>query len=145
MSIFNSMYVSSTGMTAQRTRMDVISQNIANVNTTRDASGNVYKRKMVVFQEKTQVPFDNILTNKINTYEANGVRITRVVEDRSEGRMVYDPGHPDADENGYVTYPNVDTVTEMTNLIDSSRAYEANATAFNTAKSIAMKGLELFN
>ena len=69
--------------------------------------------------------------------------MTQVVEDPSDLKMVYDPTHPDADENGYVMYPNVDTVTEMTNLIDSSRAYEANATAFNAAKSIAAKGLEL--
>ena len=75
-------------------------------------------------------------------YQANGVKVTQIVEDPSDFRMVYEPDNPDADENGYVSYPNVDTVTEMTNLIDSSRAYEASVTSFNAAKSMAMKGLE---
>ncbi|MBO5089156.1 MAG: flagellar basal body rod protein FlgC [Lachnospiraceae bacterium] len=142
--IFNAMNVSASGMTAQRTRMDIISQNIANVNTTRDENGEVYKRKTVVFQENSNAPFDRVLSNRLETYKANGVKITAIVEDTREGAMAYDPSHPDADENGYVMLPNVNTVTEMTNLIDASRSYEANATAFNAAKSMAMKGLELF-
>jgi flagellar basal-body rod protein FlgC len=81
----------------------------------------------------------------MSPYSAKGVKITAIVEDNSEGIMAYDPTNPDADENGYVTYPNVNTVTEMTNLIDASRSYEANATAFNAAKSMAAKGLELFD
>lgn len=143
--IFNAMDVSASGMTAQRTRMDIISQNIANVNTTRDENGKVYKRQTVVFQENSNVTFDNILSNKLESYQAHGVKISKIVEDPSEGIMAYDPNHPDADENGYVTYPNVNTVTEMTNLIDATRSYEANATAFNAAKSMAAKGLELFD
>lgn len=142
--IFNAMDVSASGMTAQRTRMDVISQNIANVNTTRDENGDVYKRQTVVFQENANVSFDTILSNKLSPYKAKGVKIRAIVEDNSEGIMSYEPNHPDADENGYVTYPNVNTVTEMTNLIDASRSYEANATAFNAAKAMAAKGLELF-
>lgn len=142
--IFNAMDVSASGMTAQRTRMDVIAQNIANVNTTRDENGNVYKRQTVVFHENSNMSFDTILSNKLSPYKANGVKITAIVEDNSEGIMAYDPNHPDADENGYVTYPNVNTVTEMTNLIDASRSYEANATAFNASKAMAAKGLELF-
>lgn len=142
--IFNAMNVSASGMTAQRTRMDIISQNIANVNTTRDENGEVYKRQTVVFQENSSAPFDRVLSNRLETYKANGVKITAIVEDTTEGSMVYDPSHPDADENGYVMMPNVNTVTEMTNLIDASRSYEANTTAFNAAKSMAMKGLELF-
>lgn len=142
--IFNAMDVSASGMTAQRTRMDVISQNIANVNATRNEKGEVYKRQTVVFQENSNMSFDTILSNKLSPYKANGVKITAIVEDNSEGIMAYDPSHPDADENGYVTYPNVNTVTEMTNLIDASRSYEANATAFNAAKAMAAKGLELF-
>ena len=142
--IFNAMNVSASGMTAQRTRMDIISQNIANVNTTRDENGEVYRRQTVVFSENSNAPFDRVLSNRLETYKANGVKITAVVEDTTEGSMVYDPSHPDADENGYVMMPNVNTVTEMTNLIDASRSYEANATAFNAAKSMAMKGLELF-
>lgn len=143
--IFNAMNVAASGMTAQRTRMDVISQNIANVNTTRDENGNVYKRQTVVFQQNSNTNFDAVLSNKLNTFQGKGVKIAAIVEDTTEGAMVYDPTHPDADENGYVTYPNVNTVTEMTNLIDASRSYEANATAFEAAKSMASKGLELFN
>ena len=143
MGMFDGMNISATGMTAQRFRMDVISENIANVNTTRDENGEVYRRKQVVFNEKTSLNFGDTLYNSLNVYKPDGVRVTQVVEDPSDLKMVYDPTHPDADENGYVMYPNVDTVTEMTNLIDSSRAYEANATAFNAAKSIAAKGLEL--
>ncbi len=142
--IFNAMNVSASGMTAQRTRMDVISENIANVNTTRDENGEPYKRKTVVFQENSNASFDNILSNKLESYHPHGVKITSIVEDTNEGAMTYDPNHPDADENGYVTLPNVNTVTEMTNLIDASRSYEANATAFNASKAIAAKGLELF-
>ena len=143
MGMFDGMNIRATGMTAQRFRMDVISENIANVNTTRDENGEVYRRKTVVFNEKTSLNFGDTLYNSLNVYKPDGVRVTQVVEDPSDLKMVYDPTHPDADENGYVMYPNVDTVTEMTNLIDSSRAYEANATAFNAAKSIAAKGLEL--
>ncbi len=143
MSMFDGMNVSATGMTAQRFRMDVISENIANVNTTRDENGDVYRRKTVVFNEKSSLNFGDTLYNSLNVYRPDGVRVSHVVEDQSDLKMVYDPSHPDADENGYVMYPNVDPVTEMTNLIDSSRAYEANATAFNAAKAIAVKGLEL--
>lgn len=141
--IFNAMNVAASGMTAQRTRLDIISQNIANVNTTRDENGEVYKRQTVVFQENGNPNFDRILSNRLETYQAKGVKITAIVEDTTEGPMAYDPSHPDADENGYVMLPNVNTVTEMTNMIDASRSYEANATAFNAAKSMAMKGLEL--
>ena len=143
MSMFDGMNVSATGMTAQRFRTDVISENIANVNTTRDENGDVYRRKTVVFNEKSSLNFGDTLYNSLNVYRPDGVRVSHVVEDQSDLKMVYDPSHPDADENGYVMYPNVDPVTEMTNLIDSSRAYEANATAFNAAKAIAVKGLEL--
>ncbi|MGN0497243.1 MAG: flagellar basal body rod protein FlgC [Lachnospiraceae bacterium] len=143
--IFNAMDVAATGMTAQRTRMDIISQNIANVNTTRDENGNVYKRQTVVFEQNSNVTFDTVLSNKLESFQARGVKIAAIVEDTTEGAMVYDPTHPDADENGYVTYPNVNTVTEMTNLIDASRSYEASATAFEAAKAMASKGLELFN
>lgn len=142
--IFNAMDVAATGMTAQRTRMDIIAQNIANVNTTRDENGEVYKRQTVVFRQNSNVTFDTVLSNKLESFQAKGVKIAAIVEDTTEGAMVYDPTHPDADENGYVTYPNVNTVTEMTNLIDASRSYEASATAFEAAKSMAAKGLELF-
>lgn len=142
MSVFSAMNISATGMTAQRTRLDVISQNIANVNTTRDADGNVYKRKSVIFEEKTYVSFDDALINATGNL-GKGVKISEIFEDSSEGRMVYDPSHPDADEKGYVTYPNVNTVTEMTDMIDASRSYEANVTAFNASKNMELKALDI--
>ena len=140
MSVFSAMDISATGMTAQRTRLDLISENIANVNTTRDSNGNVYKRKTVLFEEKSYPTFSESLS-LANGHIGKGVKVSSIVEDDSEGNMVYDPSHPDADENGYVTYPNVNTITEMTNLIDASRGYEANETAFEASKAIALKGL----
>jgi flagellar basal-body rod protein FlgC len=145
MGIFDGMNVSATGMTAQRFRLDVISENIANINTTRDENGDVYRRKQVVFGEKSSLNFGDTLYNSLNVYNPSGVRVTQVVEDQSDLKMVYDPSNPDADENGYVSYPNVDTITEMTNMIDASRAYEANATAFDAGKAMAVKGLSLLD
>jgi flagellar basal-body rod protein FlgC len=143
MSAMNGMNISASGMTAQRLRMDIISQNIANVNTTRDEFGNVYKRKSVVFAEKDVTPFGDVLMRTAGT-AGSGVKVTQIVEDsKSQMRKVYDPSHPDADEEGYVTYPNVNTVQEMTDLIDATRSYEANVTAFNATKNMALKGLEI--
>ncbi len=143
MGVFSAFDISASGMTAQRTRLDIISQNIANVNTTRDAEGGPYNRKTVLFQEKAYVSFNDALCAATGLV-GNGVKIRAIVEDRdTEGRMVYDPSNPDADERGYVMYPNVNTVTEMTNMIDASRSYEANVTAFNSAKNMAMKALDI--
>ncbi|MDF2510868.1 MAG: hypothetical protein K0S04_734 [Herbinix sp.] len=143
MSVMGGMNVSASGMSAQRLRLDIISQNIANVNTTRDENGNTYRRKTVVFEEKDMSSFGNILRYTADT-TGDGVKVTEIVEDTTtEMRKVYDPSHPDADEDGYVTYPNVNTVQEMTDMIDATRAYEANVTAFNATKSMAMKGLEV--
>lgn len=142
MSVFGALDTSASGMTAQRLRTDLIAQNIANVNTTRDQNGNVYKRKTVLFEEKSATSFSNALSVAIGS-KSKGVKVTKIIEDPSEGRKVYDPSHPDADKDGYVTYPNVNTVTEMTNLIDASRSYEANVTAFNATKSMTLKALEI--
>ncbi len=144
MGVFSAMNVAATGMTAQQLRMDIISENIANANTTRTEDGTPYRRKTVVFAERDLTSFDNILSGYMHQYKPNGVKATQVVRDMSDLRLVYEPDNPDANEDGYVEYPNVDTVTEMTNLIDSSRAYEASVTSFNASKSLAMKGLELF-
>ena len=144
MGVFSAMNVSATGMTAQQIRMDIISENIANANTTRTENGEAYRRKTVVFAEKDTTSFDHILNGYLSHYQPNGVKAPKIVEDQSELRLVYEPDNPDANEDVYVEYPNVDTVTEMTNLIDSSRAYEASVTAFNASKSIAVKGMELF-
>ncbi len=145
MSVMNGMNISSSGMSAQRLRMDIISQNIANVNTTRDENGDSYKRQMVVFAEKNVHTFDNVLkTAQGGTTVSNGVKVTQIIaDDKTPMKMVYDPSHPDADDEGYVAYPNVNTVTEMTDLIDASRSFEANVTAFNATKNMALKSLEL--
>ena len=136
------MDVSATGMTAQQLRMDTISENIANVNTTRDSEGNVYKRKTVLFEEKSYPTFSESLS-MANGHIGKGVKVSRIVEDNSEGNKVYDPSHPDADDDGYVIYPNVNTVTEMTNMIDATRAFEANVTVLNGTKGMALKALEI--
>lgn len=142
MSLFNAMNVSASGMTAQQLRSDIISQNIANVNTTRGTNGRPYVRKTVVFEEKGTTSFSGVLKNALAT--SNGVKVTKIIEDtETPMRKVYEPSHPDADKEGYVSYPNVDTVSEMTNLIDSSRAYEANITCFNGAKAMELKALEI--
>lgn len=144
MSLFHSFDINTSGLTAQRFRMDVISENVANVTTTRTEDGTPYTRKIVTFREKNVTPFSKVLSNTREAYLGNGVKVSKVSEDtESEYVMKYDPSHPDADENGYVSYPNVNIITEMTNMIDASRSYEANLTAFETSKAIALKGLEL--
>ena len=145
MSLFSSFDINASGMTAERFRMDIISQNVANANTTRTEDGTPYRRKVVTFAEKeSQTPFSHVLNAARDYYSCKGVKVSQVQEDSwTDMKMVYDPAHPDADENGYVLYPNVNIVTEMTNLIDASRSYEANATAFNASKAIALKGLEM--
>ena len=151
MSLMTSLNISASGMSAQRTRMDIIAQNVANVNTTRDENGEAYVRKTVAFQERslTNRNFESYLTAErtglsYNPRIGSGVKIASIVEDHvTSMKRVYEPSNPDADEEGYVTYPNVNTVTEMTNLIDATRSYEANVTAFNATKNMALKGLEL--
>jgi len=143
MGIFTSFDISATGMTAQRLRSDIIAQNLANVNSTNTSDGGAYRRKTVVFTTKDYTPFSEVMGTAASRYHG-GVKVSRIVEDyETPMSMVYDPSHPDADENGYVEYPNVNVVTEMTNMIDASRAYEANVTAFNASKSMALKGLEI--
>lgn len=143
MAMFSSFDISASGMTAQRLRSDTIAQNLANVNTTSTSNGGPYVRKTVVFTERQSMSFDEVLRRQ-NGLIGDGVKVTKIVEDTSTAmNMVYDPAHPDADENGYVTYPNVNTVTEMTNLIDAARSYEANATAFEAAKSMATTGMQI--
>ena len=135
-------------MTAQSMRMDTIAENIANAQTTRDEHGKTYRRKTVVFAEKTENAFqyalDQSRSNHAVSTTGNGVKVTAIVEDHVASLVkVYDPAHPDADDDGYVTYPNVNTVTEMTNLIDATRSYEANVTAINAAKSMTNQALDI--
>ena len=148
MSMFDSFNINASGLTAQRYRMDVIAENVANANTTRTEDGGPYRRKIVTFEQKgDNTKFSRVLNQAMaHGYSGQGVKAIRVSGDyENEMHMVYDPSHPDADENGYVTYPNVNIVTEMTNLIDASRSYEANATAFQASKSIATSGLDMGN
>lgn len=147
MGLFTSFNINASGLTAQRYRMDVIAENVANSNTTRTEDGTPYRRKVVTFAEKTGGPsFADTLKRAKGTYLGRGVKVTGTFEDYETDLIrAYDPAHPDADDDGYVWYPNVNIVTEMTDLIDASRSYEANATAFNTSKDIAVKGLEMAN
>ncbi len=145
MAIFSGMNINASGMSAQRLRMDVISENIANADTTRTKEGGPYVRKNVILTEKVSVQnsFGQVLNRTINGI-GNGVKATAIVKDTdTDMNLVYDPSHPDADENGYVLYPNVNIVTEMTDLIDATRSFEANATAFDASKTIASKGLSI--
>lgn len=143
MGLFSSFDISASGMTAERLRYDTIAQNLANIDTTRSADGTPYVRKTVMFQEKQNMDFDSLLMTTIGQV-GNGVKVTSIVKDTSTAmKKVYDPSHPDADDDGYVLYPNINTITEMTNLIDASRAYEANVTAFNGSKSMVMTALDM--
>ncbi|WP_243289880.1 flagellar basal body rod protein FlgC [Bacillus sp. FJAT-47783] len=148
MGIFQSLNITSSGLTTQRLRMDVISSNIANMDTTRaednGESWEPYKRKMVVTAPENQ-KFSSYLKSamKPTTNIGSGVKVTKITEDTSPFKLVYNPMHPDADDNGYVKYPNVDPLKEMVDLMSSTRAYEANVTAFNASKGMLMKALEL--
>ena len=143
MSIFQSFNINASGMTAERFRTDIISENIANVNTTSTENGEPYTRRVVTFREKGN-NFWEIYRRSTDKFLGNGVKVGGVYEDHAtQYKMEYDPSNPDADENGYVTYPNVNIVTEMTNMIDASRAYEANATAFEASKAMATRGLSI--
>ena len=145
MSFFDSLNASVSGLNAQRVRMDVITQNLTNIDTTRTANGGPYKRKTVIFKEiEPSSNFSSFLNKAIGEQNfAGGVKVSQIVEDNSEGPIEYDPNHPDADENGYVKKPNVNVVEEMVNMISSNRAYEANITAINTTKSMITKTLEI--
>lgn len=144
MSIFNSFDISASGMTAQRFRTDIIAQNLANATTTRTENGEAYRKKNVVFTEKTNTPFSNVLARTQADAVGSGVKVSKVYDDyETEMVMKYDPSHPDADENGYVTYPNVNIVTEMTDMIDATRSFEANVTALEASKALISKGLSI--
>lgn len=142
MSFLQSLNISGSGLTAQRFRMDVISENIANQDTTRTENGGPYRRKMVVLSS-TPNNFKNKLIRNISDYEAGGVEVSDIIEDETEFKLVYNPQHPDADENGYVNMPNVDTLKETVDMMEAYRAYQANITALNTTKQMALKALEI--
>lgn len=144
MGIFSTLNISGTALSAERARMDVISKNIANANTTRTSSGKPYRRQMPLFKEIEGETFSSVLSGEMKkNNKEGGVKITGIVEDQSEFKTMYNPGHPDADNEGYVQMPNVDVITEMVDMISASRAYEASMTSINSAKAMAMKALEI--
>lgn len=138
---FRSMRISASGLAAERLRMDTIASNIANAGTTRGENGQPYKRKVAVFSENLQKEVDKN-TGKLEEKHL-GVKAVGIVEDKSPLRRVYDPSHPDAGEDGYVTMPNVNMLNEMADLIAATRSYEANITAIEAGKSMFSKTLEL--
>jgi len=161
MAYLSSFDISSYGLSAQRFRMDVISSNIANANTTRTSEGGPYQRRDVVFKaidfsktlnsqiasQNNLLEYENPLDDPFLQENANpaimGVAVDKVVRDESEFKYKYDPSHPDANEEGYVAYPNVNPVIEMSNLVEATRAYQANVSAFQSAKSIAQSAIDI--
>ena len=142
MSLFGALDISASGLTAERLRMNVTAENLANAQTTRATDGGPYKRKLVVLEEangsSARPSFGTQLDGAMN-----GVKVAQVSQDSAPDRLVYDPSHPDADERGYVHMPNVNPVTEMVDLISASRSYEANVTAMQTAKQMYSKTLDI--
>ncbi len=144
MGMFGSIDAAASGLTAERLRMDVISNNIANVNTTRTTEGGPYRRQMVTFAAREdENSFAQILAKNLNPSTGTGVRVVGISKDNSPTRKVYDPAHPDANREGYVEMPNVNIVSEMVDMIGATRGYEANVTVLNAAKSMALKALEI--
>ncbi|QWU14178.1 flagellar basal-body rod protein FlgC [Paenibacillus sophorae] len=146
MNFGSSFGISASALTAQRLRMDVISSNIANAETTRasvvDGKAVPYRRKLVVLESKQNDSFSNILSSKMNG-GSEGVSVRSIIEDSSPLKPIYNPTHPDADENGYVYMPNVDVTKEMVDMISASRSYEANVTMLNASKAMVSKALEI--
>ena len=143
MDFFSSMKVSASGLDAQMKRMNTISSNIANAETTETPEGGPYKRKDPVFAAQTErESFSEILANEMDEH-VQGVQVTEIREDPRPPRMVYNPSHPHANAEGYVAMPNVNTVEEMANMIQAQRSYEANVTAMGSAKAMAQKALEI--
>ena len=147
MGMFMGIDASASGLTAERLRMDVISNNIANSNTTRTDRGGAYHRRYVVFEPREREPknFEQTLMRAVGMSRqiSEGVRAVAIEEDDNPGPLVYDPGHPDANADGYVEKPNVNIVSEMVDLITAQRAYEANSTAITAAKTMMSKTLEI--
>jgi flagellar basal-body rod protein FlgC len=147
--LFRTLAVASSGMTAQRLRLETIAGNIANAETTRTEDGTPYRRRVALLESNTA---ERMLPGAVPSFRfptlnpadaAHGVRVAAIAEDGSEGPLVYDPGHPDADVAGYVRYPNVSITDEMVDLLSARRVYEANATVFQSAKAMLRRALEI--
>lgn len=152
--MFRTLRIAASGLSAQRQRLETIATNIANAETTRTTDGTPYRRRLVQLEAlatTSRVVTDPALTGEVVTAAAttnpadpmHGVRVAAVVEDVTEGPLVYDPGHPDADPNGYVRYPNVRVTDEMVDLMDARRVYEANATVFQSAKAMLRRSIDI--
>jgi flagellar basal-body rod protein FlgC len=143
MSLFDAINTAATGLSAERLRMDVTAENLANAQTTKGADGQPYRRKVVAL-EQAGGGFGATLGSAMTRQSGSaGVRVAGIAQDSTPNRLVYDPGHPDADARGYVSMPNVQPVTEMVDLISASRGYEANVTVMQTAKQMFSKTLDL--
>ena len=149
MGMFLGIDTAASGLTAERLRMDVISNNIANANTTRTQGGGAYRRRYVVFQPREKghdIGFESFLARASNRMRpGDGVRAVGIRADNTQGPLVYEPGHPDANADGYVERPNVNIVAEMVDMISASRGYEANTTTINAAKSMVSAALRIGN
>lgn len=144
MSLLSALNASSTGMTAQRRRVEIVSSNLANANTTRTAEGGPYRRKDVIFQPvSAENTFSHSLGEQMGETGTTGVEVAAIYEDSSPLVRRYDPSHPDADEKGYVLFPNVSPIEEMVNLLSATRSFEANVQAINNIKDMARKSLEI--
>lgn len=133
MDLLTALKLSASGLAAQRTRISVLSSNLANVNSTRNADGTgPYKRKDPIFEEISASEFEKNLDSQ--SKRLSGVKVTQIVDDQTPGARVYDPSHPDADKDGYVTMPNVNAVTELSDIMGASRSYEANISAMRAVK-----------
>lgn len=146
MAFLSSVNVIGSGLTAQQQRLDVISENVTNINTTRTEGGGPYRRKMVVLEEENfDSPFRQALDKAMGRRNSaqGGVRVAEIVEDESDFKLSYDPENPDANEDGYVELPNVDLVKEISDAMAANQAYSANVTAFNVLKQVIAKGLEI--
>ncbi len=139
----NCFDVLASGLTAQRLRMDVIANNIANINTTRTAAGGPYKRQQVIFQARLKEILSNLSLSTETQTPGNGVRVAAIAEDSSLPLLVYDPQHPDANSDGYVAMPNINVAYEMTDMISATRAYEANIMVLNATKAMALRALDI--
>jgi flagellar basal-body rod protein FlgC len=147
MRISSGFDISSSALTTNRLRMDVIASNIANAETTRgklvDGKWIPYQRKLVVMEPKSDRTFAEMLQGEMGSAAGEGVKITKIYNDPEPFKQVYNPSHPDADENGFVLMPNVDVAKEMVDMISATRAYEANVTALNATKALIAKALEI--
>jgi len=138
--VFKSLEISLSALIAERERMNIISSNLANVNSTKEGKKGPYTRRRVIFKTVLEEVIDEISGEKIQVAK---VKVDRVIKDAAPYRLVYDPNHPDADKNGYVKYPNVNPIREMVDMIDAMRVYQANLTAFNNNKTMIQRALEI--